>query len=53
MSKDVFRLTSPSGTESELPVYSGTVGPDVIDIGKQFTEHVLRTRPCRINVGII
>ncbi len=38
MSKDVFRLTSPSGTESELPVYSGTVGPDVIDIGKLYKE---------------
>jgi len=38
MTKDVFRLTSPSGTEMELPVRSGSVGPDVIDIGKLYKE---------------
>ena len=31
--KESFRLTSPAGTEIELPVRSGTVGPDVVDIG--------------------
>ena len=38
MSQDAFRLISPSGTESELPVHSGTTGPDVIDIGKLYRE---------------
>jgi len=36
MTKESFRLTSPGGTETELPVRSGTVGPDVIDIGKLY-----------------
>ncbi len=38
MSQDAFRLISPSGTETELPVRSGTTGPDVIDIGKLYRE---------------
>ena len=38
MTKDAFRLTSPDGTESELPVHSGTVGPDVLDIGKLYRD---------------
>ncbi len=38
MSDDVYRLISPSGTESELPVLSGTTGPDVIDIGRLYKE---------------
>jgi citrate synthase len=38
MSQDVYRLISPSGTESELPVHSGTVGPDVIDIARLYKE---------------
>ena len=38
MTKEAFRLTSPSGTEMELPVRSGTVGPDVIDVGKLYKE---------------
>ncbi len=38
MTKDAFRLTSPSGTETELPVRSGTVGPDVLDVGKLYKE---------------
>jgi len=36
MTKDAFRLISPSGTEMDLPVHSGTVGPDVIDVGKLY-----------------
>jgi len=36
MTNDAFRLTSPSGTEIELPVRTGTVGPDVIDISKLY-----------------
>jgi len=38
MSQDVYRLISPSGTESELPVHTGTVGPDVIDIARLYKE---------------
>ena len=38
MTKDAFRLTSPSGKEMELPVHSGTVGPDVIDVGSLYKE---------------
>ena len=38
MSKDAFRLTSPSGTEIELQVHSGSVGPDGIDVSKLYKE---------------
>ncbi len=38
MTKDAFRLISPDGNESELPVRSGSVGPDVIDVGKLYRE---------------
>jgi citrate synthase len=38
MSEDAYRLISPSGTEMDLPVRSGTVGPDVIDIAKLYKE---------------
>jgi citrate synthase len=38
MSDDGFRLISPSGTESNLPVRTGTTGPDVIDIAKLYKE---------------
>ena len=38
MTDDVFRLTSPSGTESQLPVRKGTTGPDVIDIARLYKE---------------
>ncbi len=38
MTKDAFRLISPSGKETELPVRSGTTGPDVIDVGKLYRE---------------
>ena len=38
MSQDAFRLISPDGNESELPVHKGTVGPDVIDIGKLYRD---------------
>ena len=38
MNKDAFRLISPSGNEMELPVLSGTTGPDVIDVGKLYKE---------------
>jgi citrate synthase len=38
MSQDAYRLISPSGSELELPVYKGTTGPDVIDIGRLYKE---------------
>ncbi len=38
MSQDAFRLISPDGTESELPVHKGTTGPDVIDISRLYRE---------------
>ncbi len=38
MSEDAFRLVSPAGTETELPVHKGTTGPDVIDIGKLYRD---------------
>ncbi len=38
MSQDAFRLISPDGTESELPVHKGTAGPDVIDIGRLYRD---------------
>ena len=38
MSQDAYRLKSPDGKEMELPVHSGTTGPDVIDISKLYGE---------------
>jgi citrate synthase len=38
MKKDAFHLTSPGGIEMDLPVRSGTIGPDVIDISKLYKE---------------
>ena len=38
MSQDAYRLKSPSGNESELPVLTGTTGPDVIDISKLYAQ---------------
>ena len=38
MTKEAFRLTSPSGVETELPVRTGTAGPPVIDIENLYKE---------------
>jgi citrate synthase len=38
MSQDAFRLTSPDGTELDLPILKGTCGPDVIDIAALYRE---------------
>jgi citrate synthase len=38
MTKEVFRLVSPSGSEMELPVRKGTTGPDVIDVAALYRE---------------
>ena len=39
MSEDAYRLISPNGTETELPVRSGTTGPDVIDVAGLYKKH--------------
>lgn len=38
MSQDAYTLKSPDGKESELPVHSGTTGPDVVDISKLYAQ---------------
>ena len=39
MSQDAYRLISPDGKEIELPIHSGTTGPDVIDVARLYREH--------------
>jgi citrate synthase len=36
MTKDAYTLTSPDGSTMELPIRSGTTGPDVIEIGELY-----------------
>ena len=36
--KEAYRLVGPSGSEMELPVHSGTTGPDVIDIARLYRD---------------
>ncbi len=38
MTKDAFRLISPSGQEMLLPVRQGTAGPDVIDVASLYKQ---------------
>ncbi len=38
MSKDAYKLISPDGKITELPVRHGSVGPDVVDIGMLYKE---------------
>ncbi len=38
MTKDAFRLTSPDGTTTDLPIRRGSVGPDVIELSKLYKE---------------
>ncbi|MCH6548482.1 MAG: citrate synthase [Proteobacteria bacterium] len=38
MSKEAYKLTSPDGSEIELPVRSGTLGPDVLEIGRLYRD---------------
>ncbi len=38
MSQDAYRLISPDGKESELPVHKGSTGPDVIDISRLYRD---------------
>ena len=38
MSKDAYKLVAPDGSEMEIPVHSGTLGPDGLDIGRLYRE---------------
>lgn len=38
MTKDAYRLVSPSGSEMDLPVRTGTIGPAVVDIARLYKE---------------
>ena len=38
MSKDTYTLTSPDGKTTELPVLKGSMGPEVVDIGKLYEQ---------------
>ena len=38
MSKDAYKLVAPDGSEMELPVHSGTLGPDLLDISRLYRE---------------
>jgi citrate synthase len=38
MSKDAYKLISPDGKITELPVRQGSVGPEVVDIGMLYKE---------------
>ena len=38
MSNDPFKLTSPDGNSIDLPVRSGTAGPDVVDISRLYRD---------------
>ncbi len=38
MSKDAYKLVAPDGSEMEIPVNSGTLGPDVLDIGRLYRD---------------
>ena len=43
MSKDAYTLTSPEGKTTELPLRRGTMGPEVVDIGKLYSEQEVFT----------
>jgi len=38
VSKDAYKLVAPDGSEMELPVRSGSLGPDLLDIGRLYRE---------------
>ena len=52
MSKEKYYLKSPNGLETGLPVRSGTIGPDVIDISKLHQDQgVLTYDPGFVSTG--
>ncbi len=38
MSKDTYKLVAPDGSEMELPVHRGTLGPDLLDVSGLYKE---------------
>ena len=38
MTDNAFKLTNPEGSTIDLPIHSGTAGPDVIDISRLYRE---------------
>jgi citrate synthase len=38
MSEKNYKLTSDTGSDAELPVYHGTLGPDVVDVRKLYAQ---------------
>ncbi len=38
MSEDTYKLVAPDGAEVELPLRSGTLGPDLLDIGRLYRD---------------
>ncbi len=52
MSQETYRLINPAGDEMELPVRTGTVGPDVIDVAKLYkTKGVFTYDPGFVSTG--
>ena len=52
MSQDTYRLINPAGDEMELPIRSGTTGPDVIDVAKLYkTKGVFTYDPGFVSTG--
>ena len=38
MSEDTYKLVAPDGAEMELPIRCGTLGPDLVDIGRLYRD---------------
>jgi len=61
MSKDTYTLTSPAGKSNELPVHKGSLGPNVIDVGRLYREQgvftfdpgYVSTGSCRSDITFI
>lgn len=52
MSDDVYRLIGPGGNEMELPIRTGTVGPNLVDIGALYkTKGVFTYDPGFVSTG--
>jgi citrate synthase len=52
MSQDVYRLIGPGGNEIELPIRTGTTGPNVVDIAKLYkTQGVFTYDPGFVSTG--
>ena len=43
MTKNVYTLTSPDGKKTELPIRTGSLGPDVADISRLYAEQGIFT----------